>query len=259
VARDGQHALDSLFADCLADAECKARFPDARAELERLLQRLEHAPETTRLLHPRTGLPETIVVEREGLAAALLNLLYVPALAGLIPLGVERAGRGEYGTLVAPVEAFSNGVDLSEGMFLSVVCAEDLSRVTQLEVTEQTQGTFLGAGWLSRLREQCAEWGAATLPEAYFAPIAGNVPSLLLSGDLDPVTPPRWGELVQSTLSPARHVVVPGAGHGVTGEGCVPELIAEFIDSLDPAALDTSCVERLERPPIFTTLEGPSP
>jgi pimeloyl-ACP methyl ester carboxylesterase len=259
VARDGQRALDSLFADCLVDADCAARFPDARGEFERLLQRLEHEPETTRLLHPRTGLPETLVVEREGLAAALLNLLYVPALAGLIPLGVERASRGEYGTLVAPVEAFSNGVDLSEGMFLSVVCAEDLSRVTQLEATEQTQGTFLGAGWLSRLREQCAEWGAATLPEAYFAPVSGNVPSLLLSGDLDPVTPPRWGELVRSTLSPSRHVVVPGAGHGVTSLGCVPKLIDEFLDTLDPVALDASCLKRLERPPFFTSLEGPSP
>jgi len=259
VARDGQHALDALFADCLADAECKARFPDTRTELARLLQRLEHAPESTRLIHPRTGLPETLVIEREGLAAALLNLLYVPALAGLIPLGVERASRGDYGTLVAPVEAFSNSVDLSTGMFLSVVCAEDLSRVSQAEATEQTQGTFLGAGWLSRLREQCAEWGAAPLPEAYFAPVAGNVPSLLLSGSLDPVTPPRWGELVQSTLSPSRHVVVPGAGHGVTSQGCVPELIHEFLDSLDPAGLDTSCVERLERPPFFTSLEGPSP
>ncbi|HKO89697.1 MAG TPA: alpha/beta fold hydrolase [Polyangiaceae bacterium] len=259
AARDGQRSLDSLFEACQADPECKARFPQARAELDSLLQRLEREPESTRLIHPRTGLPETIVIEREGLSAALLNLLYVPALAGLIPLGVERASRGDYSTLVAPVEAFSNGVDLSAGMFLSVVCSEDLSRVSPEDVVEQTQGTFLGAGWASRLREQCIEWGAAALPEAYFAPIAGNVPSLLLSGDLDPVTPPRWGELVGSTLSPSRHVVVPGAGHGVTSQGCVPDLIHEFIDSLDPAALDASCVERLERPPFFTSMEGPSP
>jgi len=150
-------------------------------------------------------------------------------------------------------------VDLSAGMFLSVVCAEDLSRVSQSEAAEQTQGTFLGAGWLSRLREQCSEWGAAILPEAYFAPITGNVPSLLLSGNLDPVTPPRWGELVRGALSPSRHVVVPGAGHGVTSQGCVPDLIHEFLDSLDPTALDASCVERLERPAFFTSLEGPSP
>src|SRR4051812_30381374 len=97
------------------------------------------------------------------------------------------------------------------------------------------------------------------LPESYFEPVSSDVPSLLLSGELDPVTPPSWGELVARGLSRSRHVVVPGAGHGPTPLACLPELEARFIESLDPAGLDATCVEHLQRPAFFTSLQGPNP
>jgi pimeloyl-ACP methyl ester carboxylesterase len=259
VASDGQRALDLLYEDCQQDSDCSAAFPQAKAELEGLLSRLSQQPEQIQLRHPRTGVSQSLRIEREGLAAALLNLLYVPSLAGLIPLGVEHASHGDFGSLVAAIEAFSSAVELSSGMFLSVVCAEDIARISAAEVTRETENTFLGPGWLSRLREQCAVWGGAQLPESYFEPIGGSVPSLLLSGKLDPVTPPRWGELVAQALHPSRHVVVPGGGHGVSTLGCVPKLITQFLEALDPAALDVACVERLRRPAFFTSLGGPSP
>ena len=97
------------------------------------------------------------------------------------------------------------------------------------------------------------------MPPAIFEPIHGSAPSLLLSGNLDPVTPPSWGERVAEALTPSRHVVVPGGGHGVSTLGCVPKLIAEFLESLELGALKVECVERVQRPAFFTSLEGPSP
>lgn len=260
VARDGQRALDLLLEDCAKDPDCARAFPDPRGQLEALLARLARAPEQVELDHPRTGRPTSIRIEREGLTFALLNLLYVPSLASLLPLMVERAlQQRDYRGIVAAIEAFSSAVDISTGMFLSIVCAEDLPRASQAEVERETAGTFLGAGWLSRLREQCAVWDVPELPEAHFEPISGTVPSLLLSGNLDPVTPPHWGELIAERLTPSRHIVVPGGGHGVSALGCVPGLIRQFLDTLHPAALDAECVQRLQRPGFFTTPEGPSP
>ncbi|MEY2932842.1 MAG: hypothetical protein RL033_3591 [Pseudomonadota bacterium] len=259
VARDGQRALDLLLQDCAKDADCSRTFPDAKAQLQALLTRLGQAPELLQLEHPRTGRVTSVRIEREGLAAALVNLLYVPSLASLLPLAVERAQQRDFRAWVASVEAFSSAVQLSTGMFLSVVCAEDLPRISTADVERETAGTFLGSGWLSRLREQCEVWNVPELPEAHFEPIGGAVPSLLLSGNLDPVTPPRWGELVAERLTPSRHIVVPGGGHGVSTMGCMPRLIKEFLDTLDPAKLDVECLQRLQRPPFFTSMEGPSP
>ncbi len=260
VARDGQRALDLLLEDCAKDAECARTFPDARGQLDALLERLERAPEQVQVEHPRTARPTTVRIEREGLAAALLNLLYLPSLASLLPLALERAQeQRDYRGLIASIEAFASAVQLSTGMFLSIVCAEDLPRISPAEIERETAGTFLGSGWLSRLRQQCAVWSVPALPDSHFEPIGGQVPSLLLSGNLDPVTPPRWGELIVERLTPARHIVVPGGGHGVSALGCVPRLIKEFLDTLDPGGLDAECVERLQRPPFFTSAEGPSP
>jgi pimeloyl-ACP methyl ester carboxylesterase len=259
VARDSQRALDLLYGDCEQDGECARTFPGARTQLGQLLAQLEQNPASVQVVHPRSGVPQTIRIDREGLAAALTNLLYVPALASLIPLAVERASRGDWTSLAGATEAFSSSAEISVGMFLSVACAEDISRITDAQAAEQTRGTFLGPGWLSRLRQQCEAWHAAALPSSFFEPVRGTAPSLLLSGQLDPVTPPSWAEQVAHALTPSRHVVVPGGGHGVSTLGCVPQLIAEFLDSLDLDALKLECVERLQRPPFFISLEGPSP
>jgi pimeloyl-ACP methyl ester carboxylesterase len=259
VARDAQHALDRLYADCASDADCQRAFPDARQRFEALLARLGGSGLEVQLAHPRTGLPTSLRIERAGLAGAVRNLLYVPQLAGLLPLAVERALGGDFGAFIASADAFARGVNVSTGMFMSIVCAEDVPRFDDRQVEELTRDTFLGGQWLTELRAECAAWPAAQLPESYFEPVSSDVPSLLLSGELDPVTPPSWGELVARGLSRSRHVVVPGAGHGTTSLGCLPELEARFIESLDPAGLDATCVEHLQRPAFFTSLQGPNP
>ncbi len=88
----------------------------------------------------------------------------------------------------------------------------------------------------------CTVWPAADLPAGYFEPVRSDAPTLLLSGALDPVTPPRWGEEVLRGLGNARHVVAPGAGHGVLVRGCTADVIARFIDAGSHADLDVSCI-----------------
>jgi pimeloyl-ACP methyl ester carboxylesterase len=259
AARDAQRALDLTYADCQSDAACQRAFPDARAELERLLATLDQGPREVRVPHPRTGVATPLRIERAGLAGAARNLLYVPQLAGLLPLAVQRAQSGDFGPFIASADAFASGVGVATGMFLSVVCAEDVPRFDSAQARAATRGTFLGGAWLEDVRAECQGWPAATLPPAYYEPVASDVPSLLLSGHLDPVTPPSWGDEVASHLGRSRHVVVPGAGHGTTPLGCIPELLAEFLDTLEPAALDIACVQRLARPAFFTSLQGPSP
>jgi pimeloyl-ACP methyl ester carboxylesterase len=144
-------------------------------------------------------------------------------------------------------------------MFLSVVCAEDIRRISSEEARDMTAGTFLGGELLERMRAQCAVWPSAALPESYFSPVAGGVAALILSGDADPVTPPEWGEIAARELPSSRHVVVRGAAHGVSVIGCVPKLIAKFLDTRDAAGLDLSCLERSARPAFFTSLAGPKP
>jgi pimeloyl-ACP methyl ester carboxylesterase len=259
LPRQAERALQLALGDCEKDPECRRAFPDVRAALALLFEELSGSARALTLLHPRTHAPEELRIDRPGLSMAVLQALYVPDLTRLLPLAVDRAKSGDYGPWVAMASAFSERLGLSSGMFLSVVCAEDIRRISPAEARELTAGTFLGAEWLERLRAQCSEWPNALLPDSYYAPISGDVPALILSGDLDPVTPPEWGELTARELSSSRHVVVPGAAHGVSVVGCVPRLIREFLETRDASGLDLGCLAHSTRPAFFTSLAGPAP
>jgi hypothetical protein len=95
------------------------------------------------------------------------------------------------------------------------------------------------------------------LPDGYGDPVESDRPVLLLSGFLDPVTPPRWGAIVGQSLSNATEIVVPGVGHGTLFYGCVPDLMAEFIEQGSAEGLDISCVDSIKRPRFFDFAQEP--
>lgn len=255
-ATDAQRAFDLLVRDCDADPSCRAVFGDVSGTLDAVLDSVGDGQNLT-VAHPRSGDAIEVELDRDTVAAAVRALLYQPQLAVLLPLALQRARSGSFSPLVAQATLFSESLqdDFSEGMFLSVVCAEDVPFI-EAEASGVSD-TFLSDAVVKQLREACGSWPRGIVPEGYRAPIRSDVPVLLLSGELDPVTPPRWAEHVAGNLTDARTVVVPGTGHGTLYVGCVPELIDAFLDAGDPSAIDPSCLEDLHRPPFFIDASGP--
>ena len=257
---DAHRALDRLFADCAADPGCREAFPDLPATLTAVLQDLEASPRRLDTTHPRTGEPFALELSSVGFAGGLRNALYNTTLSSLVPWTVARAAAGDFAPFLAQLTPLvESGEAINVGMFLSVVCAEDVSRLAAGEAER-----LAGEGMLGRLTMEvttgaCSVWPAAELPDDYFEPVRSDAPALLLSGDLDPVTPPRWGEAVMDGLTDARHVVAPGAGHGVLPRGCTRDVVAEFIEAGTHAGLDVSCIERLRRPPFLLSAAGTDP
>ena len=83
------------------------------------------------------------------------------------------------------------------------------------------------------------------------------LPALILSGGIDPATPPRHGDAVAAALPNSRHFVAPQLGHGVSLHGCAPRLIEAFIRAGDARGLDGSCLERIPRPLFVLPLGTP--
>ena len=103
----------------------------------------------------------------------------------------------------------------------------------------------------------CGFWPQGEVSDTYYEPVVSDKPVLVLSGELDPVTPPRWGRMVAEQLPNSQHIVVPGAAHGTIMYGCVQRLMTQFIDEANVADLDSACVEELERPLFFRSYTGP--
>jgi pimeloyl-ACP methyl ester carboxylesterase len=260
TARDAQRALDKLLSDCDADSACRDAFPELPTRIRHLLQRLEQDPPVVRIVHPRTGIAEDVRVEARVVASILFSALYSPLTASIVPALVDHAERNEFHSVFAlGLAGEGTGDSVSVGMQLSVLCSEDAARVTQAEVQEATTGTIFGSHLLGNQLKACAMWPRGAVEASYYDPIVSEVPALVLSGDIDPVTPPNWGELVVKHLKNGRHVTVPATGHGVVSTACGATLIEEFIASASATTLDTSCVKAITRPPFFVTPAGPDP
>ena len=249
-AAEAQRALERLFAECAADPRCRRAFPNLAAEFETVLARLGREPAEVEIRHPVTGRNMSVRLSRAAFAEALRVTLYSLPGNRRAPLLIHRAFEGDYAPF-AQLGMQSNRAlrnQLAFGMLMSVVGSEDLPRIDPAAIERETAGTFLGG---DRVRQQMAVaeiWPRGEIPDDYGQPVRVDVPVLLLSGTLDPVTGPRWGARAAEHLPNSLHVVVPGA-HGVGGD-CVASLIRAFLRTASVEDLDTSCVEDIELPPI---------
>lgn len=261
TSRDAQRALDKLLADCEGSLACNQAFPGLRHRVHTLLERLEKTPPRVRVVHPRTGVAEEVTVEARVVASILFSALYSPLTASIVPSLIDDAERNEFQALFAL--GLTGGGDSDEnmslGMRFSVLCTEDAGRVNADDVARETAGTIFGLHLLGPQIAACERWPKGIVEPTFYDPVVSDVPALVLSGDIDPVTPPTWGEDVVKHLSHGRHIVMPATGHGVISTACGLKLIEQFIDRASAASLDTSCVATVHRPPFFVTPAGPEP
>ncbi|HEY6512217.1 MAG TPA: alpha/beta hydrolase [Burkholderiaceae bacterium] len=255
---DNQAALDALFGWCAADAGCHARHPRLRASWQGLLDGL---PQRAQIANPMTGEPETVLLTRDALLGMVRAPLYVPALAAALPAAIADAARGRFDALAGLASALSGpGARLYTGMHFSVVCAEDVPRLSR---GADAAGAQFGSGFVRLYEQACASWPRADVDPAFYSTAPAPAATWVLSGAADPATPPRHGERITRALgAKARHTVVPNAGHGVMALPCVRDAVLRFIEAADDGAalqVDATCAAALPRPRLFVPLGQAAP
>ncbi|MEO6031510.1 MAG: alpha/beta hydrolase [Burkholderiaceae bacterium] len=254
VSTDAQAVLDALFTACKHEPACARTYPKLRADWAALLDSL---PREVTVPNPLTGTPARFALTRDMLLSAIRGTLYAPAVAAALPAAISAAAQGRVEALVGMGALLSSrrGAELAMGMHFSVVCAEDMPLLDAGRGTPNPPGRDFGKNFANLYRHVCSNWPRGAVPAAFYQVPASRTPALLLAGGLDPVTPPRHAAHVAQALGPsAQLVVVPNAGHGVMGIGCVRDVIYRFIDVADAAgtaSVDASCVKSIPRPGVF--------
>ncbi len=256
VAKDAHQALLGTFDECAGDPECHAAFPDLRGDLAKVLARLDKEPARVPLADPSTGAVTDLVLTRDGFAQALRYMLYGPTSAVQVPLYVHLAAQGNFQPIAETAQIFSGFLSSgADGIYLSITCSEDVPFFSEAEAAQAVRDTFLGDFRIRQQKAACAEWRVPPVDKSFLEPVTSNVPTLLVSGERDPVTPPAYGDQVARTLSNSRHLVVADGAHefgGMKNADCVDRISADFIASarLDAQGLDTSCLASIARPPF---------
>ncbi len=175
---------------------------------------------------------------------------------------IDEAASGNYAplgsqfkmTMLAMADA------LALGMHNAVMCTEDIPFYDTANIDYAAiEASYMGVLQLEALKAICSVWPAGPIDPDFKAPLSGDLPVLLLSGDADPITPPRYAEMAATALANSRHLVGQHQGHGQIAVGCMPRIVARFIDTADAADLDTDCVERSFVMPFFVDFSGPMP
>jgi pimeloyl-ACP methyl ester carboxylesterase len=257
-ARNLDDALKAQFALCGANDDCRKRFNDPYQTLYQLRDALRANPHKVSFRDPQTYQSVQRELNEYSLASVVRMFAYTPLTAALLPLSIDAAAHGDVGPLLGQAKLLSG--DLSDtmngGMQLSVICSEDADLLAS---RPEDAHTILGTRMIDTLRTACAVWPKGTRPADFHEPLKTNTPALLLSGQYDPVTPPRYGDEVAKNLPQSRHLVLTGQGHNVINAGCAPQVVKHFIEDLTPKALDATCLDRLKSTPTFIDFNGATP
>lgn len=257
-ARNLDDALTLQFGVCSKDPACRSKLGDPRAELDKLLTTLRTTPPTVDYRDATSGEWKQDVLHPQAVAGLVRMYAYMPLASGLLPKLIQEANAGHYQGLMALTKMMGGAMQeaMAMGMQLSVTCTEDAeSMVTR----EEDKGTLLGNAMPGGMAAMCKVWPKGNRPADFHNALISPVPALLMEGEFDPVTPPRYGEEVVKTLKNGRLFVLKGQGHNVIGAGCMPKLLAQFIEKADAKALDGKCLGALSYASPFINFNGAEP
>ena len=255
--RDGQAALDQVFRQCAADRACHAAYPALRSQFEALSARVAAGGVKLELPDPRTARPLKLAMTSDRFLGTVHNILYSAADTRRLPFLIHSAYHGRWEPFVARrnvASDYSADGPVSQLMHLAVVCAEDVPRLTPQLAAEDT--VALTRPLTERITSMCGMMKVAPVPASAPTPIAH--PVLMLSGELDPITPPRRAQAAARFMPQHQHLVVTYAGHGISQLGCTPRLIREFLDQ-PGKKVDPACLKDIPAPTFQLGSAGPQP
>ena len=263
IAMDAQHALQNIFARCVESPACHERFPDIAEEFSALEKRLTNNAISVGLPNPLTGVPESVQFGDAEFAAAIRLLSYAPHTVALLPLLIHEAANENYAPLAAQFVMIMDRMTdaIAIGMHNSVVCTEDAPFYEDIDYDE-LESTYIGPMQIEALEAICSVWPQGVLDAEFKVPVHTDKPVLLLSGDADPVTPPRFGDLAAVNLQNKKHLTGLHQGHGQAATGCMPEVMGRFIETTSVADEDLDpdkCLMRRHAMPFFLNFSGPRP
>jgi len=245
-------SIDLLFEACAADQACNAAFPDLRAVYLDTVERLNQQPAGFQVTNPLTGKRYDLVMTGDNLASLLFQFLYVTSVIPSLPHILYEASQEDYTTIAQLFGALLvSGEAMSQGQQFSVLCHDEVAfsspREFEAALAEHSElERAFSDSILGELGfELCADWEVGEADKTLTQPVSSDIPTLILAGEFDPITPPAWGKQVGETLKNSYFFEYPGMGHGASASpGCPQEMMIDFLN--DPAAApDDACLAGL--------------
>ncbi len=256
-------AFDALFAGCAADADCNAAYPNLRHEFYSLVERLNEEPVSVPMSDYGIGGGGTLTFSGHDLTGLIFLAMYDTDLIPMLPQLIYELTRNDSELLAGLVALTFGGFEgtaawedsadgFSEGMYYSVQCHEEMPFSNDAEVAAAIENVSVLHDYFidgfEMDRTMCRIWKVHEASSAENQPVQSDIPTLVLAGQYDPITPPAWGQRAAESLSNSYFYEFPGFGHGVSIDDACPESITQAFLSNPAASPDTACMAEMSGP-----------
>ena len=256
VAANADHALNLLFQGCAADQKCNVAYPQLQTTFYDLVDRLNTQPITVEVTQPFNGQQYPVTLSGIGLINGVIWGLSSSGYIPLLPQAISDISQGDYTSLgyyaALPLATYG---DASLGLQASIDCHEQVFATTPEEIEAsfaahprtQAYGRSAIYGSATTLFGICKTWGAAPFEPAENQPLHSELPTLILAGEYDPITPPAYGRQIAQNLSQSYLVEFPGQSHtpGIdVAPTCALTMTLEFLDN-PPSRPNSACLKAM--------------
>ena len=243
----GDRAMTELAAACGEAAVCAASHPDLAAEIAEVERRYDASPVHVDVDVGDRGGSRSFVITGTDMVGGLFRALYDPMLVPLLPAIIGDLATGDTSIVAELIrQNVASQDEIAWAMHLSVNCADraDLNRAADADAIADP-GRFR----ILVTEPLCSEWPVEPTSSSFTDPVHSDIPTLVLAGRFDPITPPANSRAAASRLERATFAEWPTHGHVITGDPCAETLTSAFLD--EPfSAVDLSCVDALPSTPF---------
>lgn len=251
---DAQRAFDVLFQGCAKNPICTQKYPDLQHVFYALVDQLNANPISFETVDATTNHQYTITFAGDDLISWVFSVLYVTQLIPVIPQVIYQIKARNYTQLATIYGEIMFDDTLSAGFFYSAECSEDWPFLTQQSIAQSEQGIephlakVFGQEGEQQEYNICQFWKVQQVPAAQKQPVVSSIPSLITTGEYDPITPPANGQDAAKTLSNSYFFEFPGQGHGQEYSSfCSNQVISAFEDN-PQVKPDGSCISQMAEP-----------
>ena len=266
-ATNAREGFGRLFRACEAQPRCWRRRPGIAQTFTKLVRRLEANPAVVRVKPPTGGSPVKVVLDGGRLVDWLLKVAFNTPQYRDVPAMIAELANGDPRRIAraraAPILATPPGV-VGYGLAFGVGCAEWVAyqQDSTLSIGRRAFPDYPASVLrpdlhVSYLTDVCRVWKVPKAPAAQRVATRSAIPTLLLAGSFDPLTPTSWARIAARRLPNSTVAEFAGIGHFVTGASpCAQRVFASFLAT--PSAPNTACVAAV-RPPRFAPAPAARP
>ena len=248
VPVSADRAFKELFKACAADAICNTAYPSLEDTFYNVVAKLDTDPAAIQVTNPANGQRYPAVLNGDGFISAIFQAMYDSSVLPAIPELIRRANNGDFTALEPIVAAISLDPSFMPAMYWSVICAEDADFEPSFLTYPGVRPELARDQAVNNqsIKDLCQAWKVRDLAPILGAPVTSTVPTLILNGRFDPITPPSNGLLASQTLSNSTVITVPTTAHGAfpAGGQCINQIMDTFLAS-PQLAVDTRCLAAL--------------